>query len=264
MPTGSNAQEVLLYIPDAEYLEHGMILQQRYGFTLIDSGVGPVEREKPYLRYDREGLALINADNPKERVRVDFIRGRGGYRLSTMMHTAQPVLKAVGYNKERVRWRVLDATAGLGADAMLLAAAGCEVCLLERSAVMAGLLEDGLRRVELDSEAEELQKIIQERVVLHYADSLEFFHKVGAGEFEAIYLDPMFPERRKSSKVKKEMQLARFTTDSRDNAAELLAGALQTGVKRVVLKRPLKAPLLEKGVSAQVKGKSIRFDIYLR
>jgi len=59
----------------------------------------------------------------------------------------QPLLKAVGIKRrDGYRPRVLDATAGLGEDAWVLASAGCEVRALERNRITSALLEDGLRR----------------------------------------------------------------------------------------------------------------------
>ena len=239
------------------------MLAQKYGFSLkVSAGELPVGVEA-FLLLDSRGLSLVSAANTKERIRADYIGGRSGYRLSTLAHTAQPVLKAIGYSRERGRMRVLDATAGLGVDGMIMASAGCEVLLLERSEVMAAILEDGLRRVLLQEEAE-LKAIVAERIEMLQVDSLTYLRALQGDEFEVIYLDPMFPGRKKSSMVKKEMRLTRNITDWTDNAQELLEVALQTGIRRVVLKRPLKAPLVRKDYSMQIKGKSIRFDVFVR
>ncbi len=264
MSTGLKKSSMPLLIESDDYLEQGLELKKKYGFNIINS-VGELNGDtQSFLVYDVGGLSLSNASNNKERVQVDFLKGRSGYRLSTMINTAQPVLKAIGFNKDRIGLKVLDATAGLGVDGMIMATAGCSVMLLEKSTIMVAMLEDGFRRVAEDIDATELEEIVVRRVQLKNIDSIEYFPKIIKGEYDVIYLDPMFPERKKSSKVKKEMQLAKFVADDEDNAHELLAAALQTPVKRIVIKRPLKAPLLKKGFSAQIKGKSIRFDIFLR
>ena len=51
-----------------------------------------------------------------------------------------------------IRPRVLDATAGLGRDAFVLATLGCEVSLIERQPLIAALLDDGLSRAAADAD----------------------------------------------------------------------------------------------------------------
>ena len=233
----------------------------RYGVRVI--------RELPEglavsLVYDDNGVALRDFSSSAKPVRGDFVSGRCGYRLATMTGTAQPLLKAIGFKRNKVNLRVLDATAGLGVDGVSMAVAGCSVCMLEKSRIMSVLLEDALRRAGMVSDLKELSSAVNERIILKSGDSIDFFAGVTRNNFDVIYLDPMFPERQKASKVKKEMEMAKMVAVAADNAEEILRAALETPVKRVVLKRPLKSPVLEKGFSAQIKGKSIRFDIYLR
>ena len=265
MPTGKVSALVPLVVEEEEYQDYALRLQQKYGFSLITHSEEIPSAAESFLLLDSAGLSLVSAVNPKERIQADFIGGRSGYRLATAAHTAQPILKAIGCTKEKRYLRVLDATAGLGVDGMIMASAGCRVLLLESSAVMAAMLEDGLERVlRQPEENSELRTIVTDRVNLLQADSMDYLQNVTGREFEVIYLDPMFPGRKKASKVKKEMQLTRSITDWTDNAGELLEAALQTPVRRVVLKRPLKAPLIREDYSMQIKGKSIRFDVFVR
>ena len=100
----------------------------------------------------------------------------------------------------------VDATAGLGADALLLAATGFEVRLFERNPVMAALLEDALRRAADDPQ---LAGIVA-RMRLECGDSIAALKRMGAQAEAApdvVYLDPMFPARQKSAAVKKKFQL---------------------------------------------------------
>lgn len=271
MSTGSECSDIPLVFSSSEFERLAVSCAEKYGLSLCSDSEMNSSGGNAYLYLDAEGLALVNAANTRERIMVDFLGGRSGYRLATMSNTAQPVLKAVGFNKEKTGLRVLDATAGMGVDGMTLARAGCNVLLLEKSPVMAAMLEDAFLRVaaaaadpSADSSVIELSRVVAERIRLEFAESLRYFEGMDPSCFDVIYLDPMFPERKKSSKVKKEMQLARFVTDCEDNALGMLEAALATGVRRVVVKRPLKAPLLKKGFSAQIKGKSIRFDVFIR
>lgn len=209
------------------------------------------------LVYDEKGLSLCSPAAPHERMRVDFLAGRTGYRLGTHANTSQPVLKAVGFREPP--YTVIDATAGLGADGLLLACAGCRVILCERSPVMAALLSDGLRRARED---EELARLLDERVELVFADARQVLRDRGA-DADAAYLDPMFPPRQKSALVKKEMRLAKLAAGTDPDAAEVLAVALEC-VPRVAVKRPLKAEALGPGVRRKIEGRSVRFDLYGR
>ena len=84
-------------------------------------------------------------------------------------------------------------------------------------------------------------------------------------EVDVIYLDPMFPERTKSAKVKKNMQVLQQYLGHEDEPAGLLDTCLLTARRRVVVKRPRYAGWLDAcKPSQEITGKSSRFDIYLR
>ena len=80
---------------------------------------------------------------------------------------------------------------------------------------------------------------------------------------DVVYLDPMFPERKKSAKVKKEMQAFHGIVGGDQDADSLLALALKVANYRVVVKRPAGAKhLADKKPSYSLEGKSTRYDIY--
>ncbi|MFM2481322.1 class I SAM-dependent methyltransferase [Celerinatantimonas sp. YJH-8] len=210
-----------------------------------------------YLEYSAEGLALKLADEPKlGGVQVDFGHGRSEYRRK--QGGAEAVTKALGIKKG---WRpvVLDATAGLGRDAFVIASLGCEVRMIERCAPVAALLADGLARARLNGELAWVDQLMS----LHYASSLDRLSELGQG-VDAVYLDPMYPHKKKSAQVKKEMRLFQMLVGGDDDADGLLAAARQTGARRIVVKRPNYADWLAgEKPQAELKTKSHRFDIYL-
>jgi 16S rRNA (guanine1516-N2)-methyltransferase len=153
----------------------------------------------------------------------------------------------------------LDATAGLGKDAFLIASLGCEVSLLERSAVVHALLADGLARTGYYGE--EIGAILG-RMKLHFGDLLEFV--ADSQQFDVVYLDPMFPERRKSAKVKKDMAALQQLLGHQADGAELLDCAKLLAKKRVVVKRAKLSPHLGSGKpDIEFKGSSSRYDVYI-
>ena len=159
------------------------------------------------------------------------------------------------------RPRVVDATAGLGEDSLLLAAAGFEVTLYERDPVIAALLADALGRAANDPQ---LRGIVA-RMRLVEGDSVSALRALAASDGatpDVVLLDPMFPERRKSAAVKKKFQLLHRLERPCDDEAELLAAAIAARPRKVVIKRPPKGPwLADIRPSYQIRGKAIRYDV---
>ncbi|HAD42901.1 MAG TPA: 16S rRNA (guanine(1516)-N(2))-methyltransferase, partial [Plesiomonas shigelloides] len=73
---------------------------------------------------------------------VDFVGGTMAHRRRFGGGRGEAVAKAVGIKKGYLP-DVVDATAGLGRDAFVLASIGCRVRLLERHPVVAALLDGG-------------------------------------------------------------------------------------------------------------------------
>ncbi len=217
------------------------------------------------LCVDEQGLSLrsTEADVPGAAgagaVRVDFVGGAQAHRRQFGGGAGQMVARAVGI-RGALRPSILDATAGLGRDAFVMASLGCRVTLLERQPVVAALLEDGLQRARAaGGEVAE----IAERMQLLCCDAITAMTDWNADIPQVIHLDPMFPHRDKSALVKKEMRLFRPLAGDDDDAPQLLAAALQLASHRVVVKRPRKAPAIAgQAPSAEMKGQSSRYDIY--
>lgn len=191
-------------------------------------------------------------------VRVDFVEGALAHRRLHGGGSGQMIARAVGI-QPGIRPLVLDATAGLGRDAFVLAQLGCDVTLIERQPLVHALLADGMRRGLADPEV----AAIMERMHLLDGDAIALMQTWTAAPPQVIYLDPMFPHRDKSSLVKKEMRIFRPLVGDDDDAPALLQAALALATHRVVVKRPRKAPCvagLQPGYA--LTGKSSRYDIY--
>lgn len=153
--------------------------------------------------------------------------------------------------------RVFDATAGLGEDSMLLAAAGFSVMMCEGDPVIAALLADGLRRAVNDP--------VLSGVVGHMSlvegDSIEILPSLTEAP-DVVYLDPMFPARTKRAAVKKKFQLLHRLESPCADEASLMDAALAARPRKIVVKRPIKAPVLA-GVrpSHSISGKAVRYDV---
>ncbi len=136
-----------------------------------------------------ENLQLRKMDEPKlGGIFVDFVSGAMAHRRKFGGGRGEAVAKAVGIKKEYLP-DVIDATAGLGRDAFVLAALGCKVRMLERHPVVAALLDDGLQRGYHDPEIGEW---LQSRMSLIHASSITALAEITEAP-DVIYLDPMYP-----------------------------------------------------------------------
>ena len=188
-------------------------------------------------------------------IQVDF--GSGGMRHRRRGGQNELLGRAVGVGK-RASLRVVDATAGLGRDSFVLADLGCEVSMIERSPFVHALLRDGFLRAA-GSDDPWLEQVCS-RLQLIRGDSVLCLLDQ---QPDVIYLDPMFPDRKKSAKSKKEMWLFQGLLGEDTDTSAVLEVALAQASYRVVVKRPIKAPPLAKRTPGFfLPGRSVRFDVY--
>lgn len=185
---------------------------------------------------------------------VDGLQGTLGFRRHPGRLLHEPLIKAVGANKN-YQPSVIDATAGWGTDAFLLASFGCRVTLIEANPLVGVLLADGLRRWQ------------ENHMDLMLGHAVDIIPELATADFpEVIYLDPMFPARQKTALVKKNMAFLQQWLDETTNPqAEtlLLNTARRYAKKRVVVKRPQSAPYLaDIKPSGAITTKHHRYDIY--
>ncbi|WP_027251481.1 class I SAM-dependent methyltransferase [Photobacterium halotolerans] len=218
------------------------------------------------LSLTAERLELLKQDEPRlGAVFVDLAGGAAAHRRKFGGGRGQAIAKAVGL-KSGVTPTVLDATAGLGRDAFVLASLGCRVQMVERHPVVAALLEDGLRRACADAE---IGGWVRERMSLLHATSQHALADLAAEPGyilpDVVYLDPMFPHKKKSALVKKEMRVFQSLVGADMDADQLLTPALTLANKRVVVKRPDYAPWLDgQSPSTVITTKKNRFDVYVK
>ena len=225
---------------------------------------GRAEEITHILSYGDRGLALRqNRARPAGPTCVDFEDPALQYRLRTSGRK-QGLGRAVGL-KSLKSPTVLDATAGLGRDAYILAALGCRVTMLERSPIVHALLEDGLKRGLEFPDMAMAQTL--GRMSLHRIDAYQWLKDIESGQQQVpdvIYLDPMFPERKKSASVKKDMASLQCLLGPDMDLPGLLQLARECARLRVVVKRPgAKHSFGLPPCSFQVSGKTSHFDVYL-
>ena len=154
--------------------------------------------------------------------------------------------------------KAIDAIAGMGEDAFLLAAQGYEVTLFEQNPVIAVLLKDALRRAKKHP----VLKDIASRMNLVQDNSVEGMSKL-LDPVDVIYLDPMFPARQKSSLINKKLQLIQKLEPPCSEETDLFDAAISASPSKIIVKRPLKSEFLAgRKPSYTLNGKAIRYDCY--
>ena len=232
-----------------------------------DNIADKVSESAPVLAIDSDGISLI-AGNQK--IYGDFSKEIPRITNESRLN-GELLIKAAKVKTRNHELMAIDATAGLGEDALLLAAYGYRVTMYERDPVIGLLLYDALRRA---SEIPELADIV-DRMTLKMEDSIaamQNFMQVAdqaaitevpnvATRPDIILLDPMFPKRKKSGLIKKKFQVLHYLEQPCADEAELLAAAKAAHPKKIIIKRPAKGPFLaDEKPSYSIKGDSIRYD----
>ena len=191
-------------------------------------------------------------------LRLDFAGGAVGYRFRRGGERGHPLVKAAGLKKDRFPV-IVDATAGLGRDAFLLASAGANVTMLERSAEVHELLKNALARAA--AESPELAEVTSRMTLIH-GDAR---HLLPALAPDVVIVDPMHPPRRNTALVKEQMRLLSGIVGADEDSDELMRIALASARERVILKWPLRAAALLAAPkpSHQFAGKTVRYEVFL-
>lgn len=217
---------------------------------------------------------------------------KAGRRASGASGKADLLVKAVGPRKgpvdpisgTREGAVIWDLTAGLGQDSLMLARNGARrVKMVERHPIVAALLKDAVRRLELLAKVQDASPssaVLLETLDFVAGEARAVLKTEDCDGCDVVYLDPMFPPRQKQSAVKKGMSILHGLLETHvvpcdDNSAlarqreeqELLEAALGTAKLRVVVKRPVKAPLLGDGStkpSHALTGSFNRWDVYVK
>ncbi len=191
---------------------------------------------------------IRSSDRPGHGAAVDF-------RRTTLRGIASsPLVRSCGS-----KGLLLDATAGLGGDSFLLAAAGFTVTSVERSPLVAAVLRDGLNRA---AASKSLAAIVG-RIELREGDACALI-KATPNEWSVIYLDPMYPAKRGSALAAKPIRLVRGAVGPDSDSDSLFRAAAAAACARIVVKRPHHAPTLYPNPDLVFESKLARYDTYFR
>ncbi len=160
-----------------------------------------------------------------------------------------PLLRAIGANTRSV----IDATAGWCTDALHLARHGIDVLAIEQNHLVITLVSDAAQKID-DAD-------VRNRLTLMDGNSVDLLDSLEQSP-DVIYLDPMYPQKKKKSVPRKELALLRDIVGMQDNSQQLFERAMLWAKQRVVVKRPHYAEPLAAGKAGETRGKLVRFDIY--
>ncbi|MCB0386563.1 MAG: class I SAM-dependent methyltransferase [Bdellovibrionales bacterium] len=226
-----------LKIPLVNHVEESSIC-----LVPIDGGWGLVSRELTEMK------PLV----------IDFSVGEWKRRRTEVRGPGDVLSKALGKVKGN---RAVDGTSGLGRDSLHLLALGFEVVAVEQSPVLAFLLNQAREKA---LQVEGRNSAINNLILIH-ADARQYLRELNDRDEspDVVFLDPMFPVKRKSALSGKEAQILQLLcSPAAEKDRELLHEALEVVRDRVVVKRPLQAPPLAPGARHQYVGKSVRYDVY--
>ena len=202
----------------------------------------------------------IRAPDLGNAIFIDFVAGKNAHRRQFGGGRGQALAKAIGLKKGATP-TIIDATAGFGRDAFVLANLGCQITLLERNPLIARLLENALDRAKDDHDISDAIS----RMSLINNDAVEYLSNLEAQQHpDVIYMDPMYPVRIKSALVKKDMRLLHRLAGEDADSKQILTIARQVAQKRVVVKRPTSASFVgDLPPDTNIETKSTRYDVYL-
>ena len=262
--------ELRLYT-EAQYLEKAQAYQSVLSSRGVDVNIETVEKlNARFLRFhpeialcaDEAGLWLsANGMKMQPDWRAEILRLKRASLKSEMIARACNLAE---------KPQLIDATAGLGHDSLLMAALGAEVTLIERNPILFTLLEDAQVQARHDT----FLGAVVERIQLVFSDSATYLQQQYDLQktVDVTYLDPMFPQRdqnlqavKKQAQVKKQMQLLHLLLpeDGEMDLGDYLLVLAQKISKRVVVKRPRLAVFLNgQQPDHQWQGDACRFDAY--
>ena len=191
----------------------------------------------------------------KESLSFDFLKGRLFNRLKRIEHESL-IKKAIGKNKAQLK--IFDATAGSLIDTIIFLKLGHEVVACEQSKILFRLIDDAIFRAKKE---------------YNFFENLSFINSDSAkiidshSDSDIFYFDPMFKDTKQNTKRSGTLQkIGNILSLEKleDTSPQILDYILKKKYKKIIVKRPIKSNSLYEKINYQVKGKAIRYDVYIK
>ena len=237
-------------------LELSQALSTRLSVPLYHS----VDNKTPedfFLSWRDGCLKLLDKELIKKGGLMVDIAPRQGEQRSWPAPKEGALAQAIG-RKTRM---VIDATTGWAQDSLHIFRMGYDLTCIERSPVMLELLTDAFLRLQ---RVDWVMKLALPVPKLIAGNAIEILVQLNDAP-DCIYIDPMFPAKRKKSALpKKSMLILRdLLGDDLDREA-LFEAAFQATAKKVVVKSPDYALPLGGKPTQSFKSKLLRYDVYVK
>lgn len=214
---------------------------------------------KDFSIIERDGRwCLVSPQHPEFKpFYIDFTSGQYFNMYRKGVSKKDPLARAIGIKKEPLK--VLELTAGWLKDTWQMLVLGCQVTACEKNELVFQLVNKALLQINVQEPWKEFLKSLRHC----HVDSEFFVTENDLALWDVIYIDPMFPDKKKSLSRKEMQILQELIKDDKNKGESLVELTLAKRPKRLVVKRPLHGSELAEGVSFQVKGKLSRFDVYI-
>ena len=143
---------------------------------------------------------------------------------------------------------ILDCTAGLGRDGVLLSKLGHDVTMIEKNPILIIMLNNYFSRA----------KDIKARLL--YGDSLSYI-RLAKKKFDYIYIDFMF-EKKNNAKPSKYDLFLRSINYNENNKLDFIKEMINYCNKRIIVKEPIKSQSKINNYDFEIKTKLIRYKIF--
>ncbi len=252
------SENLAVIVDDESVMAASRALADRLAVPLLElHALSPEQGRNFFLGYRDGCLKLLDRQTLKKGGLAVEIDPRPGEQHSYPAPKKDRLAHAIG-KKTRT---VIDGTTGWAQDSLAMFRMGYEVQCIERSPVMAELIQDGFDRLARKDWMQNRQLHPPKLLVGNAIQLLENLQE----KPDCIYLDPMFPpKRKKSALAKKAMMVLRDILGDDEDRADLFAAAWQATGKRLVVKSPDYAEPMGGKPSETYQGKLLRYDVYLK
>lgn len=247
--------KLAIYQPEQDYYSDAQDMASRLQIPVYNS-ISTQTVEKFFLTRRDGCLKLIDKQQIKKGGMFVEIEPRAGEQRSWPAPKKSALAQAIGRNTRTV----IDATTGWGQDSLHIFRMGYQLTCIERSPLMAELLRDGFQRLQT---LDWVNRLKLETPALLQGNAIDLLTELETLP-ECIYLDPMFPpKRKKSALAKKSMSILRDLLGDDEDKQQLVTAALKVALKKVVIKSPDYAEPLAGKPHESFNSKLLRYDVYL-
>lgn len=257
----SKQPHIFSFSKDYSVINNTIDLAEKFSLIYSEFNDWSEIKEDGYYLEVKSGPSILHnlSDGKRISVDADFFSGELQHRIKTFSKK-QSLAKAVFYNqKKSAPLQVIDATGGFGRDAACLAALGTNILIYEKNPAVFCLLSSSLAAAKKNAVYTD---IFKGELSCSFADAQTIFKNKNCNA-DVIYLDPMYPERKKKALSRKGMQVLQNMLGADNDREDLLIAAFESETAQVVVKRPPDIkPFFENRVNKSFNNKLACFDVY--